>query len=300
MENMKDFKGEPYERVMAYYYRGLLYLMRGDFENARACFKSGVMQDAFAEEEQNRCDFALLIFLEGWASQCLGDSQLASAAYREVRRLRPDFTPPAWDHNVLMIAETGSSPRKVADGVGHYELKYRRGRGFSEQRVWLRLGQASVKMYPIEDVFWQASTRGGRQVDKILKGQIVFRQTTEQMGAVLTDLSQEAMIASPAFDDHEEDVRNMAAALGIIGAAQMAVAVKVRPRADTRFWHNLPDGVHTYTCKSDVSASTFTASFMDSSGRRMGGLRKQGRIDFTEDGYGLGWVRSRTALTISP
>ena len=63
-EGMKDFKGEPYERVMAYYYRGLLYIQDSDFENARACFKAGVIQDAFAEERQHQCDFALLLFLE--------------------------------------------------------------------------------------------------------------------------------------------------------------------------------------------------------------------------------------------
>ena len=38
-ENAKDFKGEPYERAMAYYYRGLAYLAEGDYENARASFK---------------------------------------------------------------------------------------------------------------------------------------------------------------------------------------------------------------------------------------------------------------------
>lgn len=300
-EGMKDFKGEPYERAMAYYYRGLLYMMRGDFENARACFKSGVMQDAFAEEEQNRCDFALLIFLEGWASQCLGDRQMAAAAYREVKRLRPDFQPPGLQDNLLIIVETGTSPRKVADGVGHYELKYRRGRDFSEARVGLNSGRRSIKMYPIEDVFWQASTRGGRQVDKVLKGQVVFRQTNEQMGTVLTEVSQEAMIASPHFDDHEEDVRNAAAALGILGAAQMAIAVKVRPRADTRYWDNLPDAVHIATCRSDGDVQpTFTASFMDAAGRRLGQLDRRGRVYFARGGaYGLGWTRSRTALTAS-
>jgi tetratricopeptide (TPR) repeat protein len=80
-EGMKDFKGEPYERVMAYYYRGLLYLIDKDYENARACFKAGIIQDAFAEENQNRCDFALLLFLEAYSCLKLGDHQLATAAF---------------------------------------------------------------------------------------------------------------------------------------------------------------------------------------------------------------------------
>src|SRR5687767_12548594 len=36
-ESKKTFIGEPYERVMAYYYRGILYWMDGEVDNARAC-----------------------------------------------------------------------------------------------------------------------------------------------------------------------------------------------------------------------------------------------------------------------
>ncbi|MEC8183119.1 MAG: hypothetical protein VX123_13805 [Pseudomonadota bacterium] len=37
-EDVKDFKGEPFERAMVFYYLGLSYLALGDFENARASF----------------------------------------------------------------------------------------------------------------------------------------------------------------------------------------------------------------------------------------------------------------------
>ncbi len=37
-EKVKDFKGESYERAMTYYYRGLLYLRTGEYDNARAAF----------------------------------------------------------------------------------------------------------------------------------------------------------------------------------------------------------------------------------------------------------------------
>ena len=39
-EDTKVFLGEPYERVMAYYYRGILYWRDGEPDNARACFRS--------------------------------------------------------------------------------------------------------------------------------------------------------------------------------------------------------------------------------------------------------------------
>jgi len=43
-ESRKTFIGEPYERVMAFYYRGILYWMDGEPDNARACFRSAAMR----------------------------------------------------------------------------------------------------------------------------------------------------------------------------------------------------------------------------------------------------------------
>lgn len=243
-EGSKDFKGEPYERALAYYYRGIMYLEDGDYENARASFKAGIMQDAFAEEGQYRCDFALLIFLEGWASSLAGDKEMSDEAFAEVKNIRPDFVIPQ-PNNTLLIVETGTSPRKVADGPGHSELKYRRGRNFYEKKAELSIGDKIYALYPIEDIFYQASTRGGRPVDKILKGKAVFRQTHEKVATTLTDVSTTALLAAPVFKN-SESIQLAGAALGIFGVAEMAMASYVNPHADIRYWDNLPDTVHIF------------------------------------------------------
>lgn len=247
-EGMKDFKGEPYERVMAYYYRGLLYLADKDYENARACFKAGIIQDAFAEENQNRCDFALLLFLEAYSSQKLGDHQLAAAAFNELKKLRPDFTISSHDSNLLIIVETGTSPRKLADGVGHGELKFFRGRNIMEKRVVIHIDDKEFAAYPIEDIAWQAMTRGGRPVDKIIKGQVQFRKTHERIGTTLTDISSNMLLVSP-LTSHSDTLSGVSAALGILGVAEMALAARTRTHADTRYWDNLPDSVHLVCLK---------------------------------------------------
>jgi len=293
-EGMKNFKGEPYERAMAYYYRGLAYFRQGDFQNARACFKGGVLQDAFAEEKQNRCDFGLLIFLEGWASQCDGDLRLAQTAYDEVKGLRPDFVPPGKDHNVLVIAETGTAPRKVSDGIGHYQLKYRRGRHFTEQSARVRAGRRNVEMYPMEDIAWQAMTRGGRQVDSIIKGQVKFKQRNEKIATVLTDVSATAMLFAPVFKNQGE-ISAASGALGLVGVAFWAISAKVKPRADIRYWNNLPDAVHVFTFKAPEQDQTVSVDFLDGNGVEIGS--KQGNVHFVK-GYGLGWIRSRSAIVI--
>ncbi|CAN0601872.1 unnamed protein product, partial [Ectocarpus sp. 12 AP-2014] len=89
-EAEKDFKGEPYERSMVYLYLGLIFLEQGDYGNARASFISGLLQDAFAEEEQNSADFAALIYLAGWAALRMDSNKLAEEHFQELMAFRPD------------------------------------------------------------------------------------------------------------------------------------------------------------------------------------------------------------------
>ena len=59
-ESVKTFRGEPYERVMAYYYRGILYWMDGEPDNARAAFRSAAVQDQNPELGITQADWVLV------------------------------------------------------------------------------------------------------------------------------------------------------------------------------------------------------------------------------------------------
>src|ERR1041385_4279447 len=67
-EAKKNFLGEPYERVMVYWYRGIMYWMDGEPDNARACFKSAQLMDSDAENKEYAADYATLDYLDGYAS----------------------------------------------------------------------------------------------------------------------------------------------------------------------------------------------------------------------------------------
>src|SRR4029079_12483852 len=67
-EASKTFIGEPYERVMAYFYRGILYWMDGEPDNARACFRSAQLQDSDTEDKSYAADYVLLDYLDGLAT----------------------------------------------------------------------------------------------------------------------------------------------------------------------------------------------------------------------------------------
>lgn len=57
-------------------------------------------------------------------------------------------------------------------------------------------GAAAIQAYPMEDLYYQASTRGGREIDKILAGKAQFKATTGGVGSFLADTS--VALASPA------------------------------------------------------------------------------------------------------
>jgi tetratricopeptide (TPR) repeat protein len=294
-EGRKDFKGEPYERAMAYYYRGLLYFRKGDFENARASFKGGLLQDAIAEEGTYQADFALLIFLEGWASQMLGDWDMAKEAFEEVKKYRPDFVAPERDHNVLLIAETGNAPRKIGVGPGQSALQFSPGGG-REENVRFELGGSAFPGFPMENIYWQASTRGGRQVDSILAGKVRFQETNQVMGQTLTDLSLSTLAMSSRYGDDAGAVAIVAGIIGLVGLGQQAVASKTQTAADIRAWDNLPDRVHVSTLNSGEMNRNLKVSFIKPNGRKIENLDTEGTINFVNDRFGFAWVRSRSAL----
>lgn len=298
-EGGKDFKGEPYERWMAFYYRGVLDMMAGDWDNARADFKAGLLQDAFAEEEQNRADVAVLLYLQGWCSQMVGDMGTAREAYAEAKKLRPDLVIPDPGANILVLAETGYGPRKLGDGVGNYELVYRRGKRFTEARAYMQRSGQWQPLYPIEDVYWQATTRGGRPVDRIIQGKVAFKQNTEAVGSVLTGLASEAMVLQPLTNSRSLD--DKAAVVGLIGVAALALSSKAKPAADVRYWESIPDAIHVATLTADakqLGAVPFT--FIDANNAEVPGLAHTRTVVADQRGRGLLWVRSRYAINGVP
>ena len=298
-EGAKIFKGEPYERAMAYYYSGLVHYWKDDIQNARARFLGGVQQDQFAEEEQNRCDIALLYYLSGWVSQIIGgDPYFEKYQFEQLLQLRPDFPLPAPEENVLLIFETGKSPRKISDGVGHYQLKYFRGRKFKEKRVKFAIDDGSmVDANPIEDVFFQASSRGGRLFDYVLEGKAEFKKTTAMVGTALADVGTGAMMAATVFNNSASQLQGIGAGLGAISAVSMVASARAHAEADTRYWNNLPDTIHVSNLKLDPGPHNLTIAYFDLEGNEIPELQQEMTIEVPENKRLLHWSRSRQQIT---
>ena len=298
-ENYKAFKGEPYERMMAYYYRGLLYLREGDYENARASFKGGLLQDTLAQEETYSQDAALLAYLSGWASHCSDDPGLAFQAFEEAQEYNDDLDPPEEDANLLLLGETGLAPRKVAVGEYDEALAFERATGFRDRRVEMEFAEPDtdlpeeVRLTQAEDVYFQASTRGGRQIDRILEGQAQFKQTSDAVG----DAAIQGGAAAMTYGAYDDSGGAVAVGLAVIAAGLIAkgISAATRPEADLRAWDNLPDRVHLATIATDEVPETVNARFTDYGGSVMA----RTTAPVTEAGAcAIAWTRAHSATEI--
>lgn len=293
-EGSKIFKGEPYERVMVYFYRGLLYLRDGDYENARAAFRAGQLQDAFAEEGQYQCDFAVMMFLEAWASHLNHDADLRDEALERLKRVRPNFPGIGAHDDTIVIAETGASPRKLADGPEHAFFVYRPGKGFTENHAELVRPGGPVPLFPMEDIFFQASTRGGRAIDKILNGKVQFVEGSQAVSGTMLPAANIVLTVSEVSTGRFSGGATIAGgALAGVGAIATLMAANARPTADTRTWTSLPDKVHVMTFSSrEAPTEGLAVRFLDPGGEA---AMPDKPLVISHDPHGAlyGWARSR-------
>lgn len=290
-EGQKEFKGEPYERAMAHYYRGMLDLRKGDYGNAQASFISGFLQDSFAEEEQNRSDFAILAFLAGWALERNGNAVRAEDWFKEAKAIRPHFERPPAHHDTLVVVETGKSPRKLADGIGHAELVYRRGKRIKDETVILNI-DADYPVSLVEDIYFQAHTRGSRPVDRILEGKIAFRNSNEKSGESIANIGD--IVGDVAYLSDSGDMGYVGSGLKALGALQIFSASNAKPRADTRYWSNLPDRVHIFTyAQSELGASDIEVRYLNKSQQEIPEMTTRAARIEASNGNGLIWVLSQ-------
>ena len=260
-EDRKVFRGEPYERAMAFYYRGVLYLMEGDYENARASFRSGSLQDTLAEKEEYQQDFALLEFLEGWASHCNGNNDLARESYSSARKHASGLVVPEAKDNLLVLAELGYSPVKYLAG-DHGELLEIKGNSRKGPKLArVRLNDGFELLGNQESILQQAMNRGRRQFAEVLENKAKFKEaaaeTADTAAAVATGAT---VVSTTAMQMGDLDTARMMGGVGILGSvlsiASSAASSATQTAADTRQWDNLPEKVAygTYNRNNDSTA----------------------------------------------
>ena len=266
-ESRKTFIGEPYERVIAYYYRGILYWMDGEPDNARACFRSAAIQDADAEHHEYSADYVLLDYLDGLATAKLaGDgSDAFKRANAEARLAKP---PPLDARaNVLFFVESATGPYKYGTGEYGEELRFNI-QPSPAYAAEITVDGQKMRAEPYDDLFFQATTRGGRVMDHILGNKAAFKATTDALGTTA--------IIGGAIAANQRDRTSQEVGLGLIAAGVISelFSAATTPAADIRAWSNLPRYLSFASLSLPPGPHTATVEFLDESGRVLPNLTK--------------------------
>jgi hypothetical protein len=231
-ESSKTYLGEPYERSMAYIYRGLLYWRSGEIDNARACFRSAQVEDSDTENQEYSGDIVLADYLDA-----LGTHRLSGDGFETYQRATNTAKlavpkPLQEVGNVLFFVDYGEGPEKFATGQYREKLKFRDG-GSDAVEVMLQVAkQGAIHLGPLDDLSYQATTRGGRVMDYVLENKAVFKGATDAVGDV-------ALVSGMVL---AQDQKTRGAGLGLaaVGVLSKLLAEATTPAADTRTWDNLP------------------------------------------------------------
>ena len=279
-EARKTFIGEPYERSMAYFYRGVLYWRDGELDNARACFRSAEFEDSDAEKSEYKGDWVLPDYLDGLATTKLsGDGSDAFKRAKSVAKNinLPDYNPQA---NVLFILEYGPGPEKYGGGQYDEQLRFRT-RGSPVLSAQLKMDSINLQVAPCDDLNFQATTRGGRVMDHVLANKAVFKGTTDTIGdaAIISG----AILAGGRHGRRNSSADEVGAGLMLAGVASKLISAATTPEADVRAWDNLPQFISFASLKISPGEHVVTVEFNDASGNANSKLTKTITVNVPAD-----------------
>ncbi len=262
-EKDKPFKGEPYERAMADYYLGAIRFRGGDHEGALAAFRSAMQKDRGSfllpverEKAKKRRenverylyedDYALLEILAAKCCQLLEEPEDAQKYLARAIATHPAMTPLFEEvmdprTNVLVLVEAGRAPFKRRTGPQGAILGYTQGPEATLERVSLDGEELSFGL--CEDLHYQATTVGGRQVDQLNLVKAERQQILETAGFATAMTGY--MIAVAGASSRNRNVQ----AAGLIGlgigiATIIFASAAIDPGADVRAWSMLPGQIY--------------------------------------------------------
>ncbi len=257
-EAHKIYVGEPYEQAMAYFYRGLIYWMDGEPDNARACYKSAQLIDGDAKDKAFASDFVLLDYLDGFVTAKLlgdGSDMLRRARVSAKTNALPDYDRVA---NVMVFLQFGFGPLKHGGGKYGERLQYHAGHS-AVRAASLKIGEQTMQVQAFDDLSFQATTRGGRLMDDILADKGTLKKPLDAIATVAPAVG--VVLAGP------KETRG--AALPLIGAgiAAGAISNSAEAMADTRTWNNLPQHLAFAAFRLPPGPHSITVEFLDGAGK---------------------------------
>lgn len=165
-------------------------------------------------------------------------------------------------NNVLFLVELGRGPVKYP--IGQYgQIAIFTFKPVRAHNATITVDGNSVfdksKTLLNNDTFYQASTRGGRAMDGILKGKVEFKQTTAEISYQLSQISQQMSNQANQLQQQASvygtgGAAAAGAAYAAVGIAVLSLAFAIgsamaNPAADVRHWSLLPGEIQVIPMK---------------------------------------------------
>lgn len=295
----KVFKGSPHEMAAFYALLSLSYAQRGEYEDAWRCVQNGLLHDTDAKEDKFQSDDALLLYLGAVYADRLGEVDSAAQCRKRLRDslasrgitaadiekypqspyatlLKEDALAP----NAFLVFWSGTPPQFGRSGkYGETRTTLKGAESTADfMTVSVDGGEEIIVPEKIGDINFQATTRGGREMDNILADKADFKQDMKNFQEASLGLSGFCFAAAAAtFSTSKERL--------IISGACFAAGVtflvldgvfycfydKTDPRADIRAWKTLPGqlnilplrltpGRHKLTVRSRIGGDAMSAT----------------------------------------
>ena len=247
-EGVKVWKGEPFERAMADYYLGVLYLMKHNYGTARAAFQNSIFslrenasKDDLEHYKQVESRFALGYFGLGFTNLRLGKTDLAVDNFKLAQQYEPRLAALIAEVqqpgvNTLIFVDAGQGPRKAARGWYNEESVF--GPTPAEAGP-IAVPVAMVDGRPVThpqttydtvDTLAMAQDRRWMDIDTIKKVKAV--------------IGTGAMAAGAGMTAYGADRGNKGMMWAGIGTTLAGAAIAASSQSDTRYWEMLPRTVY--------------------------------------------------------
>jgi hypothetical protein len=234
-ETSKTFKGEPYERATAHFFRGLCHFNQKDYSGALAAFRSSLASDAETRNKDRKFleDFTISHFMSALCYERLGEHDNAKAALEMAKNGSPQnpfLTPASLNRNFIAILGVGNGPFKTGPRTWNTGSS-------PEEKVEVIVDKAPPKpAAESTDLLAQAKSQGRGQADNARVARVVGK-------AILAGVIQ--------------------------GVTGVDVSDAMEDKMDIRSWHGLPLDLYIFTADVTPGNHSVTIKSYDRTGKEV-------------------------------
>ena len=254
-ENSKVFKGDAHERATLYALLAISFMDRGEYEDAIRCVKNGLLADsANTKEVQYNSDYALLQYLGYVAASKSGDVAEATSYAKEMAKSLSGRKIPIGNGSAARaLFDKANLPDAFVVLWSGLPPTYVRGGEYEEVR-YVSPGNSLVDFLTVEseggseqivakglgDVNFQATTRGGREMDEVLADKASVKSGFKASGNILIMAGLFCVGTTSDNAIAEVALLSTGCACLALGGTCHLVGYCINSKADVRSWRNLP------------------------------------------------------------